>query len=65
MVKYLLTFTLLLSSCVFHNHHYIQDNPLEEVAEGILRRYSGVDVDFSPMTPENQPKGLEVPLKRF
>jgi len=31
---------------------YPQDNIVEEIAEGVIRAETGLDIDLSPMTPE-------------
>ncbi len=31
---------------------YIDDNPVEEIAEGVLGAKTGVNLDFTPSSPE-------------
>lgn len=41
----------LMSGCTFIKH-YPQDNFVEEIAEQIVQQETGLDLDFSPPTPE-------------
>lgn len=43
---------LLLSGCMVKNGQYIDDNPVEEIAEGIVHQQLGVDIDVTPSSPE-------------
>jgi hypothetical protein len=45
---------LLLSSCSLLKD-YPQDNIVEEIAEAVIYDEFHVDIDLSPMTPENHP----------
>lgn len=52
-----------LCSCVsvpfmFRNGHYAQDNIVEEIAEEIVESKTGLDLDFSPDTPETKRSSL-------
>ena len=49
-------FIVTLSSCMFKNGEYINDNPVEEIAEGIIHQQLGVDVDLTPGSPETPSK---------
>ena len=55
-MKKLLVLLLLLSGCMFKNGEYIADNPVEEIAEGIIHQQLGVDVDLTPGSPETPTK---------
>lgn len=33
-------------------HRYPQDNIVEEIAEEVVKNKTGIDIDFSPFTPE-------------
>lgn len=46
-------FILLLSSCMIKNGHYIDDNPVEEIAEAVIKVETGINIDFTPSSPEN------------
>lgn len=35
-------------------HYWGSDNPVEECAEEVFKAQTGIDVDFSPGTPEKQ-----------
>lgn len=46
---------LLVIFCGFMYRKYAwlpQDNPIEEVAEDLIEKYTGKDIDLSPDTPE-------------
>ena len=43
---------LILSGCMFKDGHYIDDNPVEEIAEGIIDSQLHVNIDLTPSTPE-------------
>ncbi len=43
---------LIWGSVKFLGH----DNPLEERIEKLIEEETGVDIDFTPSTPENKPK---------
>lgn len=43
---------ILLSSCMFKEGHYINDNPIEEIGEAALQGYTGANIDFTPYSPE-------------
>ena len=43
---------LALSSCMVKDGQYIPDNPVEEIGEAALKGYTGIDLDFTPGTPE-------------
>lgn len=42
----------LTSSCMFKDGKYVQDNIVEEVAEELADAKFGLDLDFSPLSPE-------------
>lgn len=48
--------TFMLSSCSWINHKLglQDDNFVEEVFEGTVEREFGVDIDFTPETPERK-----------
>ncbi len=49
---------------MFHDHHYVPDNPIEEIGEAVLQGYSGCDVDFSPNSDEKmRPQVVPIPRK--
>lgn len=50
-MKYLILL-LFLSSCMIKNGKYIPDNPIEEIAEAVLDAKTGINLDFTPSTPE-------------
>ena len=56
---------LYLSSCMIRDGHYIPDNPIEEIGEGILKRETGVDLDFTPATPEKELQAPKRPSRVF
>ena len=56
---------LFLSSCMWHDGHYISDNPIEEIGEGILQHETGIDLDFSPGTPEKKIEAPKRPSRVF
>ena len=43
---------MIMSSCMFKEGKYVQDNIVEEVAEGLVDTKFGLDLDFSPSSPE-------------
>lgn len=45
----------LLASCMFKDGRYVDDNFIEEAGEAALQGYLGVDVDFTPSSPEKKP----------
>jgi len=47
-MKTIIVFCLLMGSC----KGYRQDNALEELAEEFIAEETGLDVDLSPGTPE-------------
>lgn len=50
---------VIFTSCMFHDHHYINDNPIEEIVEAAIDGYLGVDVDLTPGSPEKQRPKVE------
>lgn len=38
---------------MFKDNHYVDDNIVEEIGEAALKGYTGIDVDFTPSSPEN------------
>lgn len=53
---------IIFTSCMFKDGHYIDDNPVEEIAEAALQGYTGIDVDFTPSSPEKH-RTQVVPIK--
>ena len=54
-----LVLLIILSGCavkdwMFKDGHYIPDNPIEEIGEAILEAKTGVNIDFTPGTPEGK-----------
>lgn len=49
-MKYFLLLVCLCSCELLKK--YPQDNIIEEIAEDVLKHETGIDVDFSPGTPE-------------
>jgi hypothetical protein len=47
-----IVFLLLFSGCVFKDGKYVQDNPVEEIAEAVIDAGLGVDFDLTPGSPE-------------
>jgi len=47
-----LSLLLMCSSCTWLEKNYPQDNIVEEIAEEVLDVETGIDIDFSPSTPE-------------
>ena len=58
-------FLVFLSSCMIREGHYIPDNPIEEIVEGIIKREIDVDVDLSPATPEKELQAPKRPSRVF
>jgi hypothetical protein len=48
---------------MFKDGHYIDDNPVEEIAEAVLKDYTGIDVDFTPSSEERP--SVDLIKKRF
>ena len=40
------------SGCMIKDGKYVSDNPVEEIAEAVLDSKTGLDIDFTPGTPE-------------
>lgn len=51
-MKCIFLFIACLSSCSLIED-YRDDNIVEEIAESILEKETGIDVDFTPKSPEN------------
>lgn len=51
-MKKLIIFLTLLSSCMFKNGDYQDDNLIEELGEAALNACTGIDVDFTPSSEE-------------
>ena len=47
-----LLFLLILSGCMVKDGKYIDDNPVEEIAEAVLDAKTGLDLDFTPASKE-------------
>lgn len=49
-------FVVLLSGCHAINQRFglEDDNVIEEVAEAVLKKETGIDLDFTPDTPEHK-----------
>jgi len=43
---------ILLSGCSLWEYLSTPDNAVEEIAEAALDHYTGIDLDFTPGTPE-------------
>lgn len=48
---------MILASCCInvgcsYLKHYPQDNIIEEIAEDVLQHETGIDIDFTPYSPE-------------
>lgn len=45
----------LITACGFISKKYLgDDNPVEEVSEEIIKEITGVEIDFSPDSPETK-----------
>jgi hypothetical protein len=44
----------MLTGCMWKDGRYIPDNPIEEISEDILKHETGIDIDFTPSTPEKK-----------
>ncbi len=51
MLRFLIILSISLNGCSLLKK-YPQDNFLEEIAEQIVKQETGLDLDFSPATPE-------------
>ena len=51
MIYILITLPMLFG-CMWKDGEYVPDNPVEEIAEGIVDYKLGVDIDFTPGSPE-------------
>ena len=53
-MKYILflSLSLALTSCGVIRWYYIPDNPIEESLEDKIEEYTGLDLDLSPTTQE-------------
>lgn len=56
----LIILIVVISACAIggaiSGYFWYQDNPVEEVAEEIIKNQTGIDVDLTPTTPENPSK---------
>lgn len=51
-----ITLFLLFSctGCAFKDGKYVPDNPLEEIAESVIEKETGINIDLTPKTPEDK-----------